>query len=279
MYNERNTPANEILQLTLTENRFIRRVGNTIETCTRDYQKEKQKIKLVSAVHVGEKFYYDTLLDDLSTCDKVFYESIQFSDIPFLYRYFSFVNHFTNLIPQIYQLTSDVLDINRQTDCIKPQENWIISDVYEDEFLRDAGLLSRANLSAAFMLSVSYLHKYVLKKRSSERNLLDREEFRDKLYEGLFRGLMKSSETPIHKATSKRREARVKDKLRSYSYLRDYSSMGVLFGVSHMPPIEDFIVDELHYEETGEKWIPALSKGIRLPKSRKALSPSIRIFR
>ena len=218
--------------------KFARVLGNNLHTATRTYKKGEKTVRLVSAIHVGERQYYEDLCTDLSGCERILYEGIMPAEVSQPYRALSFVYHCYNLLDRLGDSVTRTFDLQRQAKYMKPCENWENADINIVEMVEAAGIFSKTNVQASgqfLKVCMALLYTRVLKNPEAKRAFLQgiiRGITSNDMDLGLFNARDLGESVAIHKIGES---------------LKTYDSLGVLYGAGHMQTIENFVTRDLGY--------------------------------
>src|SRR5215210_6470085 len=107
--------------------------GGRLEAAIATYEKDGVKVHLVSAVHVGEKKYYDDLATTFKTYDALLYEMVKPKDAPVPGR----GERSDSMVSAFQRMLKEFLELDFQLDAIDyTAKNFVHADLDAETFSR-----------------------------------------------------------------------------------------------------------------------------------------------
>jgi hypothetical protein len=132
---EKAEPAKKVDE---AKNKFLRFVddgdgGGKLEAAIATYEKDGVKVHLVSAVHVGEKKYYDDLAATFKTYDALLYEMVKPKDAPVPGR----GERSDSMVSTFQRMLKEFLELDFQLDAIDYNaKNFVHADLDAETFAK-----------------------------------------------------------------------------------------------------------------------------------------------
>ena len=214
------------------------------------------KFRLAPMIHIGSIEYYDCVLENIKSCDEIFYEGIKLiENKDRLYNRFSLKN--LNLTFKQYKIIANKLGLVTQSEHFNLRElkHKLTHTDYDiesgEEAWNELGLKEKLKLNLIDPIKLFIFHQGISRKILAKNFMTSREEaylaygpIEDE--EGTSRNfIMNEREQIIFKT--------IRERIESESDLD--KTIGIIYGAGHMKSIARFLIDKYNYVPRNGKFM------------------------
>jgi len=253
---------------------YIRFENNALEIAVKTFSHAETGISvdLAGAIHIADDSFFQDVQDHLDSLDVVLWEAVRSNQ-----KQVQPSNNQMDLLKRMYILMANELGLAYQMDAIDYEnlpEVWEHCDMSLEDVAQHGGLLysdkfsSNPQMKQLFeMLSdeLDAMEQELNNRRSASGGMFT------KMKPRLAEGFAYESDSKLMKKIQyalpdlllgkgvilDKRNGVVCDRIKELTELGEPTHIGVFYGAAHLPGMEEYLLEELGYELTGEQWITA----------------------